>query len=306
MAWLLGGHFERGWPEYEWRWRGNEAVFAPLNQPLWDGSALEGRTILLHAEQGLGDTIQFIRYARLVRARGGTVVVACPTPLIQLLTGCAGIDQLIPQGSILPPFDVYAPLLSLPGILGTSLGSVPAEVPYLVADAELERHWREKLGPLRAFKIGIAWQGNPGYLGDSFRSIPLTHFATLARVEGVRLFSLQKGPGSEQLSALGDLFPVTDLGSQLDNATGAFVETAAVMKSLDLIITSDTAVAHLAGALGVPVWVALPAVPDWRWMLDRADSPWYPTMRLFRQTAWGQWESVFARLASAVSGWIGT
>src|SRR5262249_23681904 len=153
----------------------------------------------------------------------------------------------------------------------------------LDADAELVARWRSELGPLRALKIGIAWQGNPRYPEDRSRSFRLAQFEPVAQLECVRLFSLQKGPGAEQLAAVTDLFPVTDLGSQLDETTGAFMDTAAVMKNLDLVITSDTAIAHLAGALGVPVWVALPQVPDWRWLLGREDSPWYPTMRLFRQ-----------------------
>ncbi len=300
LTWLLLGNFEQGWLEYQWRWQCKEFSPPGFQQPLWDGAALQGQTILLHAEQGLGDTLQFIRYAPLVQERGGTVLMACPAPLIRLLAGCPGIDRLIPQGGSLPPFDVHAPLLSLPKILGTTLVTVPAKVPYLFADADLTTQWGRELKQFPAFKIGIGWQGSPKYRDDRSRSIPLVHFEPLARLEGVQLFSLQKGPGTEQLRALADRFPVTDLGSRLDEASGAFMDTAAVMKNLDLVITSDTAIAHLGGALGVPVWVALPLVPDWRWLLHREDSPWYPTLRLFRQTERGNWPQVFERKAAEV------
>ena len=195
-------------------------------------------------------------------------------------------------------FDFYVPLLSLPGVFGTTLATIPAGVPYLSAQPQRFFHWRRELARLGGFRVGIAWQGAPGYAGDAQRSVPLAAFAPLANCPGVRLFSLQKHHGSEQLTPLADRLKIVDLGPLVDEAGGAFVDTAAVMKALDLVITSDTAVAHLAGALGVPVWVALPAVPDWRWLLDRDDSPWYPTMRLFRQTRAGDWSDVFARMAS--------
>jgi hypothetical protein len=194
--------------------------------------------------------------------------------------------------SALPPFDLHAPLLSVPGILGTTLASIPATVPYLYADAERSEHWRRELGKFPSFRIGINWQGNPNYKNDRNRSFSLAQFAPLAAIEGVQLFSLQYGAGTDQLGALAGRFPVIDLGSKLD-----LMETAAVIQNLDLVITSDTALPHLAGALGAQVWVALSFVPEWRWLLHRDDSPWYPTMRLFRQTAWGNWQEVFARIA---------
>ncbi len=300
LAWLLAGNYEQGLPEYEWRWRRNGMALPSFPQPLWEGGPLEGRTILLQAEQGLGDTLQFIRYAPLVQARGGSVLLACPAALIPLLSSCRGIERLLAEESSLPPFDVYAPLMSLPRIFGTTPATVPAQVPYLFADAALSNHWRQQRRSWQAFTIGIAWQGNPNYRGDRQRSIPLAQFAPLAALPGVQLVSLQKGPGTEQLRAGAGQFPVLDLESQLDETSGAFMGTAAVMQNLDLVITSDTAIAHLAGALGVPVWVALPFVPDWRWLLDREDSPWYPTMRLFRQQEWGHWPEVFARMAAEV------
>jgi hypothetical protein len=207
---------------------------------------------------------------------------------------------LVGQGDERPPFDVQAPLLSLPGIFHTALRDIPAAVPYLFADPGLVEHWRQELGGIAGFKIGIAWQGDPMYRSDRDRSIPVSRFEPLARCSGVRLLSLQKHDGVEQLHEVADRFPVIDLGSRLDEASGAFMDTAAVMMNLDLVVTSDTAIAHLAGALGAAVWVAIPFAPDWRWLLDRSDSPWYPTMRLFRQERRGDWQGVFRRIQAAL------
>jgi tetratricopeptide (TPR) repeat protein len=297
LAWLLTGNFEQGWPEYEWRWQTRPKSRRSYAQPVWNGQPLQGRPILLYAEQGLGDTIQFIRYVPLVQQRGGRVFVECPQGLIPLLSRCAGIACLIPQGAPLPDFACQAALVSLPCIFRTTLESVPARVPYLSADPILIEHWREELERTEGFKIGIAWQGSTKYVGDRHRSIPLADFEPLARVRGVRLFSLQKGFGTEQLAAVAERWGIVDLGPRLDEATGAFMDTAAVLEHLDLVITSDTSLAHLAGALGVPVWVALACARDWRWLLDREDSPWYPTMRLVRQRQWGDWGEVFRRMA---------
>jgi tetratricopeptide (TPR) repeat protein len=299
---LLAGDFERGWPEYELRLRCPQFTVPrlPSSHPAWDGSPLEGRTILVRAEQGLGDTIQFIRYARCLQHLGGRVIAEVQPQLLPLLQSCPGIDRLIGQGETLPPFDVHAFLLSLPRLFGTNLTNVPADVPYVAADPALVAHWRNELSAIDGFKIGIAWQGNPTVKLDFLRSFPLTEFAPLAAVEGVHLISLQKGAGSEQLRGLADRFAVLDLGSRLDETSGAFMDTAAVLMNLDLIVTVDTALAHLAGALGVPVWVALGTNPDWRWFLARADSPWYPTMRLVRQQQPCRWSEVFEGIAGAV------
>jgi tetratricopeptide (TPR) repeat protein len=297
---LQMGDFARGWEEYEWRWKKADVPPRAFPQTLWDGSPLEGRTILIHAEQGLGDTLQFIRYAPLVKRLGATVIVECQPVLCGLLAGCHGIDHLVARGSPLPPFDVHVPLLSLPRLFGTVLDTVPAEVPYLFADAQLVERWRGELSGAPGVRVGIAWQGNPRFPANCMRSIPLTHFAPLAQVDGVRLFSLQKGAGREQLRAVARYLPVVDLGDRLDDATGGFMDTAAVMKNLDLVITSDTATAHLAGALGVPVWVALALGADWRYLWRREDSPWYPTMRLFRQTRLGDWDGVFERITAVL------
>jgi hypothetical protein len=294
MAWLLLGDYERGWAEYEWRWRTGEMHLPSFAQPRWDGAPLGGRTVLLYAEQGLGDALQFVRYAPLVRQRGGRVIVACRAPLLRLLAGCAGIDRLADQAGDLPAFDVYAPLLSLPHLLGTTLATVPAAVPYLHADPALVERWRGELAAGPAFRVGIGWQGSPLHPADRRRSVPVSFFRPLAAVPGVRLYSLQKGTGAEQLGGPHGRFPAEDLSPRLAD----FADTAAVMKNLDLVITVDTALAHLAGALGLPVWVALPFAPDWRWLTGRDDSPWYPTARLFRQPRAGAWAEVFGALAA--------
>jgi hypothetical protein len=237
----------------------------------------------------------------MVRQRVSHLTVAAERwhmPLLEL----SGCGPLVARDGPLPPFDVHAPLMSLPHIFGTQLDSVPAEVPYLAVDPLLVERWRAELQKYSGFKIGIAWQGRPGYRGDCLRSIPLECFAPLAKVAGVRLLSLQKGPGTEQLEPLAGRFELIDLGPLVDNQGGAFLDTSAVMQSLDLVISSDTAIAHLAGALGVPVWVALSKAPEWRWMFDREDSPWYPTMRLFRQTKLGHWDDVFERMADQLRG----
>jgi tetratricopeptide (TPR) repeat protein len=297
MAWLLTGNYEDGWREYEWRRQ--VPAYRPQSypQPLWDGSSLEGKTILLHHEQGVGDTIQFIRYAALVKQTGATVLFACPPPLESLLRCCPGIDRLLHLGSVLPPFDVQAPLISLPFLLKTTLATVPAPIPYLAADPELVEHWRPELATIQGFKIGIVWQGNPSYRKDHLRSVRLEQLEPLARLPGVRLISLQKAPGNEQLAPVGAAWNVVDVAGRLNT----WADTATIVSQLDLVVSVDTAVAHLAGALGVPVWIALPFIPDWRWLLDREDSPWYPSARLFRQTQRGDWAGVFSRIAAALA-----
>ncbi|MCS6852638.1 MAG: tetratricopeptide repeat protein [Gemmataceae bacterium] len=294
LVWLTLGDYERGWPEYEWRWRCADFAQAAVPRPRWDGSPLRGQAVLLQAEQGLGDTLQFIRYAPLVQERGGVVIAAVPPALRRLLQSCRGIDRLVNLGEPVV-CALWAPHLSLPGIFQTTVATVPADVPYLAAEEALVEAWRQVLGPYRGLTIGVAWQGSTGFRGDHLRSFPLARLAPLAALPGVRLVSLQKGPGSDQVGTVD--FPILDLGPRLDESSGAFVDTAAVLRSLDLLVTVDTALAHLAGALAVPTWVALPYVPNWRWLLDRDDSPWYPTARLFRQPRPGDWEAVFVRMA---------
>jgi tetratricopeptide (TPR) repeat protein len=322
LLWLILGDFEHGWPAYEWRRRQPDSdPPRPFKQPLWDGLPLNGRTVLLHAELGLGDTLQFIRFAPQVKQRGGKVIAECPSSLTSLLASAKGIDHLVPRGSVLPAFDSHAPLLSLPGILRTTLATLPKAIPYLGPAPELVNKWRRTLpkyqmsevaSPMSnqamptsdigcttpAFRVGIAWQGNPAYGHDEQRSIPLAAFEPLTQVPGVQLISLQKGVGTEQLEKVKqEKKKDFALCFSLDESKGAFMDTAALMSNLDLVICSDTSIPHLAGALAVPVWVALPKIADWRWLLERQDSPWYPTMRLFRQTRNGDWLGVFGRIA---------
>jgi ADP-heptose:LPS heptosyltransferase len=235
-----------------------------------------------------------------VRERGGKVMVECQPTLARLLARCPGVDCVVPRGERIPDFDVHAPLLSLPSIFHTTLDNLPADVPYLFAQEESIERWRNELSGDEGFKVGIAWQGNPQHKQDHFRSIPFERFEMLADVPHVRLHSLQIGAGRERLAQLTGQLRITDLAERLVD----FDETAAVVKNLDLVICCDSSLAHLAGALGVPVWVAIPAAPDWRWLVAREDSPWYATMRLFRQTRLGDWESVFARMAGELKHFV--
>jgi hypothetical protein len=256
----------------------------------------------VHAEQGLGDTMQFCRYLPMLTAHGIDVVFEVMPQLKALMHTLPGNFRLSVRGEPPLPFDYQCPLLSLPLALATDLGSIPSQTPYLAVDPQRAAHWNSLTRAIPGLRVGIAWQGNPGVerlVWARGRSMPLAALAPLAKIPGVSLVSLQKGPGSEQLKDAG--FPVLDLGPEFDGGPDAFLDTAAVVSALDLVISTDTAVAHLAGALARPVWTALPVVPEWRWLLDRNDSPWYPTMRLFRQTHRGDWESVVAALAAALA-----
>jgi tetratricopeptide (TPR) repeat protein len=307
---LLKGDFASGWTKYELRWKKKDQFSVrALPQPQWNGESLAGKAILLYAEQGLGDTIQFVRYAAVLKEQGAQVVFECQKPLMKLLASYRHIDQLVAEGSELPAFDFHLPLLSVPRVQKTSLATIPGEVPYLFADAGLVDEWSEKLQEIRGrksevgrqsatFLIGINWHGRAGHVQAERRDIPLRHFAALAAMPGVCLISLQKDGGKELAAPAAKA--IVDLGGQLDREHGPFMDTAAIMMNLDLVITSDTSIAHLAGALGVAVWVPLPLVPDWRWLTDRTDSPWYPTMRLFRQRQAGDWERVFEEIRAAL------
>ena len=293
---LLSGRFEDGWKDYEARWDTTNfpSKRPSLQAPLWRGEDLTGRRIAVFTEQGLGDSIQFARYTRSLVERGAIVTLLSPANLHRLLQG---LDPSIevsesPRGM---SFDFQCPLMSLPFLLGTNERSIPNCVPYLQADDDRVAHWARMIGD-HGFKVGIAWQGRPNRSLDRGRSIPLAEYAPLARVPGVRLISLQKSEGLDQLSTLPADVRIETLGPEFDDGPDAFIDCAAVMSHLDLVVTSDTSIAHLAGALGRPTWLALKRVPEWRWQLDRQDSPWYPTMRLFRQDTDGDWKPVFARM----------
>lgn len=298
---LLLGDFARGWPEYEWRWKTGEVKLPVTDIPKWDGTSLDGKTIVLTPEQGFGDTIQFIRYAAWLKEHYDCrIIFHCPKALRELLSSVAGIDETVLTLKEVTTADCYAPLLFIPSVLGHEPASFPKQVPYVTAEEKLVEQWRQKLKPYGGLRIGIAWRGSPSHMADSMRSFALTEFAALMRLKNVRFFSLQKGPGREELNNLTGRLDVVDLGATIDEGMGAFVETAAVMKNLDLVIACDTAIVHVAGSLGVRVWVALSNVADWRWLASGESTVWYPSMRLFRQRAQGEWAGVMEQMEAAL------
>jgi tetratricopeptide (TPR) repeat protein len=310
LALLALGEYAEGWTERQWRTR-VPAVKPPRHEgpePRWDGSPLCGRTLLLRPEQGIGDTLQFIRYARLLShaagPAGGRVSFLSPPALAPLMRRCQGIDEVVLASEARAPADAEAPLMDLPYLLRGTSPTPPGETPYLTADPQLVARWRTRLqgaGARPRLRIGIAWQGNPRFPDDRRRSIPLIAFRPLlesAAALGAELFVLQKGPGREQLEHLPPGLPITDLGPQLDEDGAAFMDTAAVVTGLDLVVTSDTALPHLAGALGARVWTLLAHAPDWRWGAAGTVTPWYPTMRLYRQPRPGDWAAVLAAAAT--------
>ena len=299
LVYLSQQRFAEGWREFPWRLKCKGIPCRDIPGPLWQGEDLRGSTLLVYAEEGFGDMFQMLRYVEPARRRVGRVLLEVHAPLLPLMRS-SGYSDVIAAGTPLPAFDLRCPILNLPSAFATNLENMPRDVPYLHADPGSRRAMERQAARYAGFKVGIAWQGSRGYAFDRERSIPLRHFAPLA-IEGVQLLSLQKNDGVEQLAEVANQFTVHNLAHKLDLQGGAFMDTAAVMKNLDLVITSDTAIAHLAGALGVPVWVALNKAPDWRWFLKREDSPWYPTMRLFRQATPGDWPGVFSRIAAELA-----
>ncbi len=300
MLLLVQGELREGFEKYEWRWKLGTLVSRNFPVPLWNGEDLAGRTILLHGEQGFGDTVQGLRYVPLVAARGARVVLEVPASLARLAARLPGVAELITSGQALPRFDLACPLLSLPRAFATTLETIPADVPYLSAEPDAVERWRKKLDGA-GLKVGIAWAGSPLHRSDALRSIDMGTLEPLLRLTGVRWFSLQVGERAADLARLAPGL-VTDLAPLLSD----FAETAAAIANLDLVITVDTAVAHVAGALGRPAWVMLRARPDWRWLIDRDDSPWYPSLRLFRQRRAGYWAEVVRRVRAALSDLVRT
>lgn len=295
-ALLMVGRMAEGWRDAEQRWKTQSFTSRrpPISAPEWSGESLNGRSILVFSEQGYGDMIQFSRYVPLLAAQGCDVSFLVPPELHRLLSCFTSPAKIISSVDAGSRFDFQSALMSLPLHLGTELETVPASVPYLTAEPEKVAFWRERIGP-HGFKIGICWQGNNAVLAS--RSFPVRVLQPLSQIDGVRLISLQKGSGLAQLDDLPAGMSVETLGEDFDKGADAFIDTAAVMQSLDLIVTCDTSIAHLAGALARPAWVALKFVPDWRWLLDRPDSPWYPTLRLYRQAAPGAWSPVFTSMS---------
>jgi len=294
---LLTGDFERGWAHYEWRWQKKSVIPLKRNfsQPAWGGGdPIAGKTILVHSEQGLGDTIQFCRYVPLVAARGARVIFEVQQTLQTLMTSLGGRAQLVPKGGPLPAFDLHCPLVSLPRAFGTRLETIPTATRYLSAPAQRMTTWQSRLQGQPGPRIGLVWSGNPGHERDRERSIALREFLPLLDALGAEatFVSLQKDVCADDAVVLKTRADVLDCGNALED----FSDTAALISQLDLVISVDTSVAHLAGALGKPVWILLTYFPDWRWLLGRDDSPWYPTTRLFRQDGSRTWEGVIARV----------
>ncbi|MGY3696648.1 tetratricopeptide (TPR) repeat protein [Bradyrhizobium sp. USDA 3240] len=299
------GNWSAAWAEYEGRLsdtRVNRHLIS-TDRPRWQGEDLAGRTILLQSEQGFGDTLQFVRYAPMVKARGGRVILRTPQVLLSLMQTVAGIDAVVSDATAAPAFDVHLPLLSLPLIFDTQVDTVPAATPYVTSDPDLVARWRERLGGNSddGLSVGLVWQGNPGHLNDQRRSIRLDLLRPLLDCPGARFVSLQIGRGREQLADFDDR--ILDTGAQID--TASFADAAAIIGNLDLVISIDSAIAHLAGAMGKPVWILLANGSDWRWLRDRNDTPWYPQARLFRQTRPGDWAEVIGRLNSALRSLAG-
>jgi tetratricopeptide (TPR) repeat protein len=307
LAFLLlrQGDWSIGWKEYEWRRKVKNFPSPRRNfpQPQWDGSDLKDRNLFIHCEQGFGDALQFVRYIPMIGQSGARVVVECLPELERLLRGNSGGWQVVALGQTLPDFDVYCPMLSLPLALAATQETIPAAIPYLHADATIRSKWQDRLErESHGFKVGIAWAGSKTHKNDRNRSIALSTMAPLGRVNGIRFFSLQKSQDTRRGDVAPTGFEPIDWTDELTD----FADTAAMIANLDLVISVDTSVAHLAGAMGKPVWVMLPFASDWRWFIDREDSPWYPTMRLFRQTVWGSWEEVVSKIGDALAAWVGS
>lgn len=303
--WLLGmlslqrGDFLNGWKEYEWRWKAKnfKTTIPDLGRPLWDGSPLNGRSLLIHMEQGRGDMIQFVRFASKVAAAGGKIIVCAVQELVPLLRSVEGVSQVVLQSGPLPDFDLHVPVLSLPFLLGTTLETIPCKVPYFWPDQNKIENWRQSLPFDGRLRVGLAWQGSVIHRDDRNRSCALARLQVLGNLTGVDFYSLQIGDGAGQLASLSGPMKIIDFTGRISD----FSDTAAIILNLDLVISVDTAVAHLAGALGKPVWILLPFVPDWRWLLGREDSPWYPSMRLFRQESPDDWSSVINSVSQELS-----
>jgi tetratricopeptide repeat protein/glycosyl transferase family 9 (putative heptosyltransferase) len=298
MLQLLTGDFEAGWAGRETRWIANVAAGRDFTQPVWLGQeSIAGKTILLHADEGLGDAIQFVRYAPMVAALGARVILEVPGALHSLVTGMPGVSQDLPRGfPVMPAFDVHCPLSSLPLAFRTRLETIPAPEAYLPAVPQARREeWQSRIGSSDRFRVGLVWSGNPAHLNDHNRSMALKTLSPILDLDAT-FVSLQKEPREPDKEFLRERPDILDVSEHLTD----FVATAALISCLDLVITVDTSVAHLAGALGRPVWIMLPFAPDFRWLLDRDDSPWYPTARLFRQRERGNWDPVIADVSRAL------
>jgi len=297
---LLQGNLQQGWQEYEWRFKAVPGLCCKLEKPRWQGEPFLGKErLLIHAEQGIGDTLQFMRYLPLIKRMGVTLILECHKSISRLLQAVPGVDELVEKNELKKQeldYDLEVPLLSLPGIFMTNLNTVPTGIPYILPNANMVEEWRAWLSKYSGYKIGIVWSGNPLHKHDKKRSCPLSYFKPLLDIPGRVLFSLQKGIAAEQARHE----PWSNKMVNMEDKVNDFADTAAIIANLDLVISVDTAVAHLAGAMGKTVWTLLPYAPDWRWLLNRNNSPWYPTMRLFRQPSPGDWTSVIDSVTNEV------
>lgn len=292
-ALLLNGNFKEGFDEYEWRIKRKDFILKELKKPFLSNQSVEGKRILVHDEQGLGDSIQFVRYLAPLKKAGAYVIYECDSRLLSIFHNLPFIDEIYFRNQLSEDeidYDYHIPLLSLPKYFNTALETIPCEVPYIKADEALSGEWKKVIGIHPLYKVGIVWAGNPKHTGDKKRSCPLNEFSPIFSVEGIRIYSLQMNFGLEQIQEC--KLPLIDLAPYINS----FADTAAAIDNLDLIITVDTSTAHLAGAMGKKAWLIIPHLPDWRWLLDRDDSPWYPSMKIFRQDTPGSWAAVFSKI----------
>lgn len=312
LSYLTLGNFEKGWPEYEWRWAAYNEKPKSFPQPTWSGQDLMGKRIFIYAEQGFGDTFQFIRYGKILKDMGAYVIAQTQHHLKTIIAQCPYLDEVVSDREPIPAFDYHCALMSIPMVVRTTIETVPNEIPYLHADHTLVSEWHQKLSTDKNFKIGICWQGNKQYRNVYLKkevagkAMELSTFAPLASLPSVSLYSLQKINGTEQLDTLDNTMHVHTFGADFDESNGRFMDTAAIIKNLDLVITIDTSICHLAAGLGTEVWVLLPFPADWRWMLETSTTPWYPNMRLFRQPNRGDWACVIKDVTTALQEKIGT
>jgi tetratricopeptide (TPR) repeat protein len=292
QAYLVLGDYPRGWAEYEWRLQVPSIVGTRrFERPRWDGSDPAGKTIFVHTEQGFGDMIQFVRFVPELIARGAKVILESPAELVRIFQG---FGEVLSPGQVIPAHDMHCPLLSLAGVFGVTAESIPAPIPYLKGEPSLVEQWSRRFDSSdKRLRVGLVWGGRGTHTNDRNRSMKLRQFGPLASVKQAAFYSLQKGAAAAELADPPPGMQLIDWTAEL----GDFADTAALIQNLDLLITADTAVAHLGGSMGKPVWVLVPAVPDWRWMLEREDSRWYPTVRLFRQRLVGEWAEVMGRVA---------
>ena len=300
LALLQLGRFAEGWVLHESRWAkpSFQSIVRHFPQPIWDGSfSIAGKTLLLHAEQGLGDTLQFVRYVEMVLALGARLVLEVQAPLVPLFDGLFGEEALVKQGDPLPSFDCHCPLMSLPLAFQTTLSTIPSAIPYIESSSEKDRFWVEKLGPSLRLRVGLVWSGDPRHQNDKHRSIPLAELMAALPL-GFSYVSLQSEIRDSDRQALENSDRLVHFGHELKD----FSDTAALCAQMDVVVCVDTSVAHLSGALGKPTFLLLPYNPDWRWLLKRTDSPWYPTMKLFRQAQLGSWQSALEKVSADLLG----